>query len=135
MSLFDSLSISGSGVDAMQTWIDTAAGNIANADDATPTSQGTYAEQTAVFSPLGASVNGDSGDGVAVAVSSGSNAGEIEYDPDSPLADAKGEVRMPTVDFGDQLVQLIQAQDGYQANTDAMSKAVAAYQAGLTIGS
>ncbi len=135
MSLFSALSIAGSGVDAMQTWIDTAGGNVANADDTVPTSQGVYAEQSTVFTPIASGVPGESGDGVQATVNVGSNVGTIEYDPNSTLADAKGEVRTTSVDLGDQLVQLIQAQDGYQADTDVMSKAVAAYQSGLTIGS
>ena len=65
----------------------------------------------------------------------GSNAGVIAYEPHSPMANAQGLVRVPNVSLSTELVNLIQAQNGYQADTSVLQKAVAAYQAGLTIGS
>jgi flagellar basal-body rod protein FlgC len=132
MSMFSSIDISRSGVDAMQTWIDTSAGNIANADDATSTANGTYADQHAVFTPVGTA--GSAGAGVAVSVTGTDTAGTLTPDPSNPLANAAGEVRTPAVSVSDELVSLMQAQDGYQANTSAISRATAAYQAALTIG-
>jgi flagellar basal body rod protein FlgC len=41
---------------------------------------------------------------------------------------------MPNVSTSDQLIDLMQAQDGYQADTESISRAMAAYQAALTIG-
>lgn len=135
MSLFSALGISGSGVDAMQTWIDTAAGNIANANDAVAPGQPAYAAQTTVLSPASAQLPGQTGDGVQASVVEGSTAGVLAYEPNNPVAGPNGEVRLPDVSMTDQLVGLIQAQNGYQADTNAMAHAVAAYQSGLTIGS
>jgi flagellar basal-body rod protein FlgC len=137
MSLFGAISITGSGVEAMQTWIDTAGGNIANMNDVAPTGQPVYAPQTPVLTadpaPMG---SGSVGQGVTVtAIALGSTAGLVQHDPTSPLADAQGNVRVPDISMSDQLVGLIEAQDGYQADTAAMQRAVTAYQAGLTIGS
>lgn len=134
-SLFSVLGIAGSGVDAMQTWIDTTGGNIANANDISPTSQGTYAEETTVLSPAGSLLPGQTGEGVGASVVLGSNAGTIAYDPSNPLADSKGDVRVADVSLSGELVNLIQAQDGYQADTSVLQKAISAYQSGLTIGS
>lgn len=137
MSLFGALSITGSGVDAMQTWIDTSGGNIANANDVTSTNQPAYAAQTPVLMADPAAMGSDGvGQGVSVtAIALGSTAGVLEHQPGNPLADARGNVRIPDVSMAAQLVGLIEAQDGYQANTAAMQRAQAAYQAGLTIGS
>ncbi len=135
MSMFAALNIANTGVDAMQAWIDTAGANAANANDAVATNQPAYAEQTAVLSPMNGEAPGQTGGGVEVEVTEGSTTGLLQYDPQSPLADTKGDVKVPDVSISDQLVGLIQAQSGYTANTDVMSKAVAAYQAGLTIGS
>lgn len=135
MSLFNAIDISATGVNAMQTWIDASAGNIANANDAVATNQPAYAEQSAVLSALPATGSGQAGNGVAVHIALGSTAGVIEPSPSNPLADASGNVKLPNVSLADQLVGLMQAQDGYQANTSVISRAMAAYQAGLTIGS
>lgn len=134
MSLFPAIAISGTGIGAAQAWINTTAGNIANMNDVSPTSEGTYGEQTPVFEPMG--IPGQVGDGVAVAgVAEGSTAGIVEYDPTNPLADAQGEVRVPDISLGSQMVGLIQAQTDYQANTSALADAKTAYQSALTIGS
>ncbi|MDA8034586.1 MAG: flagellar basal-body rod protein FlgC [Actinomycetota bacterium] len=132
--VFGALGIAGSGVDAMQTWIDTTGGNIANANDAVPVNQRTYAEETTILSPQSVGA-GQPGTGVSAGVQLGSNAGVIAYEPHSPMANAQGLVRVPNVSLSTELVNLIQAQNGYQADTSVLQKAVAAYQAGLTIGS
>jgi len=72
---------------------------------------------------------------VQASVVEGSTAGVLAYEPNNPIAGANGEVRLPDVSISDQLVGLIQAQNGYQADTNVMSHAIAAYQSGLTIGS
>ncbi len=137
MSLFGALPIAGSGIDAMQTWIDTTGGNLANVDDVTTTSSTAYAAQTPILTAIGSGMPGFMADGEGVSVSSielGSDTGVIESDPDSPLADASGEVRVPDVSMSDQLVSLIEAQQGYQADTNVIEQAKTAYQAGLSIG-
>jgi flagellar basal-body rod protein FlgC len=134
VSLFSSIDISGSGIDAMQTWIDASAGNIANANDATSTKTGTYAEQHAVFTPVGPTTPNGAGAGVAVSIVLSGTAGVLAPGSSNPNKDAQGNVRLPGISVSDQLVNLMQAQDGYQANTSAISRATAAYQAALTIG-
>jgi flagellar basal-body rod protein FlgC len=135
VSLFSAISTSNTGIDAMQTWIDTSGANIANANDAVATNQPAYAEQNPVFTPVGATVPGAPGSGVATTVAEGSTAGVIANEPSNPLADRNGNVKLPNISISDQLVGLMQAQQGYQANTNALGRAVAAYQSGLTIGS
>ena len=134
MSLFGAIDISGSGINAAQTWINTSAGNIANANDTVATSTGVYREQTPVFSAIGQL--GQVGDGVTVSnVSLGSSAGIIEYQPSNPQADKEGNVRVANVDLGEQMVNLITAQTDYQANANAIQHATQAYQSALTLGS
>ncbi len=134
MSLFGALNVSGSGVDAAQVWINTTAGNIANANDTVSTSSPVYAEQTPYFQPIG--IPGQVGDGVQVSsVQLGSTAGTIAYQPGNPVADGKGDVRVANVDLGSQMVGLITAQEDYQANASALAHAKQAYQSVLTIGS
>jgi flagellar basal-body rod protein FlgC len=134
MSLFGAFNISASGIDAAQTWINTTAGNIANANDVAPVSGKAYQAQTPVYTPTTSLPDG-SGDGVAVAgIDLGDSTGIVESDPTSPLANSQGLVRVPDVSMGQQLVNLVQAQNDYQANTAALERAKTAYQAALTLG-
>jgi flagellar basal-body rod protein FlgC len=134
MSLFGSLDIAGSGIGAAQTWLNTTAGNIANMDDVSPTDEAAYGAQTPVFVPSG--TVGQIGDGVSVAgIAEGDTTGILESDPSSPEADAQGMVRVPDVQLSSQMVDMIQAQTDYQANTSVFADAKTAYQAALTLGS
>ncbi len=134
MNLFSALDISGSGINASQTWINTTAGNIANANDTVSTNSPVYATQTPFFQAIGQL--GQVGDGVAVtSVQLGSSAGVVQYQPNNLLANAQGEVRVANVDMGSQMVDLIAAQTDYQANASALASAKTAYQSALTIGS
>lgn len=132
MSLFSALDISGSGIDADQTWIDTTGGNIANAEDVGPTSQGAYMTQTPVFSPE--AIAGTTAEGVDVSsVTLGSSSGEVVHDPGNPLADSQGDVRESTVDLASQMVDLVQAQQAYEANAHVFETALTAYKSALTL--
>ncbi|MCU4185026.1 hypothetical protein K6U06_11695 [Acidiferrimicrobium sp. IK] len=133
MSLFGALTISGGGIDAAQTWINTTASNVANANDVAPTSQGVYATEAPVFTPV--NVGGSGAMGVQVSgVVRGSTAGIVTHDPSSPLADAQGNVRTADVSMSTQLVGLIAAQNDYQANARVLAQAKTAYQSALTLG-
>lgn len=134
MSLFGALSISGSGIDAADAWINTTAGNIANANDTAPVTSGVYAAQAPVFTPI--TTAGQIGDGVSVSsYQIGSTAGHIEEDPSNPMADKNGQVRVSDVDTSAQLANMIAAQEDYQTNASALSHAKQAYQSALTLGS
>lgn len=136
MSMFEAIGISGSGIGAMQTWIDTTSGNLANINDTVAGGQPTYAEQTPVFTPVAGSTASPTGEGVQVSsIALGSTAGQIALDPSSGMANANGQVSTPNISMSDQLVQLMEAQQSYAADTSALNKAVTAYRSGLTIGS
>ena len=47
---------------------------------------------------------------------------------------AEGYVRMPDIDLGTQMADLIMAQRGYQANAAVVDRAKTAYEAALQIG-
>ena len=64
----------------------------------------------------------------------GSPEGRLVYDPTHPYADEGGYVRMPDIDLGSQMSQMIMAQRGYQANLAVVDRAKDAYQAALQIG-
>jgi flagellar basal-body rod protein FlgC len=56
------------------------------------------------------------------------------HQPDHPLADEDGYVRLPDIDLGDQMSQLILAQRGYQASAAIVDRARNTYEAALQIG-
>jgi flagellar basal-body rod protein FlgC len=60
--------------------------------------------------------------------------GRVVYEPDHPLANEEGYVRYPDIDMGDQMVALLMAQRGYQANLAVVERATNAYQAALQLG-
>ena len=133
MSLFNSLDVAGSGIDAAQTWLNTTAGNIANMNDVGPMDEAAYGAQTPVFVPT--STPGQVGSGVTVTgIAEGDTTGIVQFDPNSPVADAHGDVRVPDVQLASQMVNMIQAQTDFQANTSVFADAKTAYQAALTLG-
>ena len=128
MGAFDMLGIAGSGLGMHQTWLDCLSYNIANVNTATPTSGAAFHAQMVVAQEV-------PGAGVRVAnIVRGDAAGRVVYQPDSPLADAKGYVRMPDIDLGAEMSQLIMAQRGFQAQAAVVRNAQDVYSAALSIG-
>lgn len=125
----DAIGIAATGLTVHRKWLDAVADNIANVNTAAPTS-GPAFQARYVVAQAGA---GDTGVYVAGAAY-GSATGRVTYDPTNPLADASGNVRLPDVDLGAQMGQLIMAQRGYQANAAVIDRAQSAYQAALQIG-
>ena len=64
----------------------------------------------------------------------GDATGRVVYQPDNALADAKGYVRMPDIDMGSQMSQLIMAQRGFQAQSAVIKNAQDVYSSALSIG-
>ena len=87
MSVFDSLSIAGSGLVTHRKWLDAVSDNIANVNDATSTDKPAFQERMVEAQ----AVDYGSGEGgVAVSgVKFGSAAGRTVYEPGNPLADIR----------------------------------------------
>lgn len=131
-SIWSAVDIAGSGASVDQTWIDTIGGNVANMNDAVTPGQKVYQAQYVLageqLSPSGV------GNGVQVnSIQLGPAAGQLEYQPSNPAANAQGEIAVPVVDLGGELTDLIQAQASYQANAEILSNAKTAYQSILNI--
>ena len=128
MSAFDALRIAGSSLGMHQTWLDALAHNIANVNTVTGTDENAFQEQLVV-----ASARGDGGVDVA-GVELGDAAGRLTYQPNHPLADAQGYVRLPDMELGDQMSSLVMAQRGFQANVQVTKNAQDVYASALQIG-
>jgi flagellar basal-body rod protein FlgC len=130
--MFDALGIIGSAMHVHQTWMDAISDNIANVNTVRPTNQAAFQARYVVATAV---ENGSTGAGVAVAgVQLGSAQGRMTYQPDNPLADAKGYVRLPDIDLGEQMTTMIMAERGYQANVSNLDRVKENYQAAIQMG-
>ena len=130
--MFQALNISGSGMEVHQAWMDAISDNIANINTVRPTSQAAFQARYVVAAAV---EDGGTGAGVTEAgVQLGSAAGRLTYQPDNPLADAKGYVRLPDVDLGEQMTTMIMAQRGYEANVSNLDRVRETYEAAIQMG-
>lgn len=131
MSLFSVLSVSASGMAAQRTRAALLTENLANAETTRTPEGGPYRRKDAVFvsEPLAApfaevfeSALGAAGTGVRVAeVIEDTREPEKRYQPGHPDADADGYVAFPRVNPAEDMVDLMSAARGYQANVAAMA--------------
>jgi flagellar basal-body rod protein FlgC len=130
-SVFGAFDVAGSGLRVTRKWLDAVSDNISNINTASRTDQEAFRARMIVAE---AENYGGPG-GVRVARAEfGSAEGRMVHNPTHPLADAEGYVRMPDIDLGDQMTQLMIAQRGYQANISVVERAKDAYQAALRLG-
>jgi flagellar basal-body rod protein FlgC len=134
MSLFSAINISGSGLTAFRTWIDVLANNVANINTAKPTSGAAFQAQYVQAQEQAGGSDGVGGGVQVTALPQSSAAGRLTYQPDSPVADANGYVRLPDIDMGEQMGNLIMAQRAFQANAAVVDRARATYQDAINIG-
>jgi flagellar basal-body rod protein FlgC len=126
---FDAIGIASTGLTVHRKWLDAISDNIANVNTVKSMDdsafQARYVEVQEGNGVSGAYVKSDA---------YGSAEGRVTYDPDNPLANKQGYVRMPDIDLGTQMADLIMAQRGYQANAAVVDRAKTIYEAGLEIG-
>jgi flagellar basal-body rod protein FlgC len=130
---FDALGISGSGLLVHRKWMDAVSDNMANLNTVNPYEAEPFRERLIVAQAVGYG-SGEGGVRVARAEFGGDPEGRVVYEPDHPLANEDGMVRYPDIDMGDQMVSLMMAQRGYQANLAVVERATSAYQAALQLG-
>jgi flagellar basal-body rod protein FlgC len=129
MSLFTALAIAGSGMAAESERLSAVASNIANANSIVASSGAAYRAREVVFKAVsaedgadGPSAVGMAGVRVAAIVESATPLRTL-YDPSSSFADANGFVSMPNVNPVEEMVNMISAQQDYQANLEAFNVA------------
>jgi flagellar basal-body rod protein FlgC len=133
MAMFDTLGISASGLMVNRKWMDAVSDNMSNLNTVNPYDQAPFKERLVVAQAVEYG-SGSGGVRVARVEFGGDPQGRIVYEPDHPMANAEGYVRYPDIDMGDQMVQLMMAQRGYQANLAVVERATNAYQAALRLG-
>jgi flagellar basal-body rod protein FlgC len=129
MSLFSALSIGQSGMDAQRARAELLTENLANAETTRTPGGGPYRRKDAVFesapiaSPFSSVFNAQfqSAGGVAVSeVVTDTSAPERRFMPGHPDADAEGYVAFPHINPAEDMVDLMGASRGYEANVAAI---------------
>jgi flagellar basal-body rod protein FlgC len=126
---FDAIGIAGTALTVHRKWLDAISDNIANVNTARPTDEDAF-QARYVVAQAGEGTSGVYVQGAAY----GDKEGRLVYDPQNPLADDDGMVRMPDIDLASQMSQLIMAQRGYEANAAVVDRAKSSYEAALQIG-
>jgi flagellar basal-body rod protein FlgC len=132
MSLLSSLSVSASGMNAQRTRAELLVENLANAETTRTPDGGPYRRKDVVFqsdgvdapfsSVLADQMNGGGSTGVSVSdVIVDQRDPERRFLPGHPDADANGYVAFPRLNPAEEMVDLVSASRGYQANVAAMT--------------
>jgi flagellar basal-body rod protein FlgC len=130
MSLFSALSVSASGMAAQRTRAELLTENLANAETTRTPEGGPYRRKDVVFqtdsagSPFASAMSSAMGETGGVAVSEilvDQRDPEQRYMPGHPDAGANGYVAYPRVNPAEEMVDLMSASNGYNANVASMS--------------
>ena len=141
MNLFDAMDVSATGLSAQRTRLNLATSNLANAETTRGPDGKPYRRMDPVFEPIALGEEGGPTSGADVA-SVGVTVSAIEIDdgpgkraymPGHPDADAEGFVTLPNVDPIHEVVNLLGAQRGYEANATAFEGARTMAQRALEI--
>jgi len=129
MSLFSALSVGASGMAAQRARAELLVENLANAETTRTPEGGPYRRKDAVFesttvgspfsSVFGQEIEAANGVGVASVVTDTRDP-EKRYMPGHPDADANGYVAFPRVNPAEDMVDLMGAARGYEANVAAI---------------
>jgi flagellar basal-body rod protein FlgC len=131
MSLFSSLAVSASGMAAQKARAEVLVENLANAETTRTPEGGPYRRKDVIFSSdpnvgsFGTALESAIGTGVTGVKVSGITVDqrdpEKRYMPGHPDADAEGYVAFPRINPAEDMVDLMGASRGYQANVSAIS--------------
>jgi flagellar basal-body rod protein FlgC len=134
MGMFDPLRISASGMTAERLRMDVIAENLANANTTRGANGQPYRRKEVVLQEGSGKTFDQVLGGVSVTgVVDDQSPLRRVYDPGNPDADAKGFVSLPNVSSVTEMVDLITAQRGYEADIQAMNNARTMFTRALDI--
>jgi flagellar basal-body rod protein FlgC len=139
------MDVSASGLTAERLRLDIIAGNLANANTTRTPEGGPYRRRMPVFQESRSrgfgsflealSQSGAESPGVQVAaIVTDDRPGKTRYEPGHPDADENGYVVMPNVDVVTEMVDMISATRGYEANVTAINASKQMAMRALEIG-
>ena len=148
MGVFSAINSSASGMTAQRVWMDTISQNIANVNTTRTENGDPYRRKVVVFNESDSNsfsqyltnaskkviVNSENG-GVKVAgILEDKSDFIIVNDPSHPDADEDGNVKMPNVNVLEEMVNMISATRGYEANVTVMNATKGMAMKALEIG-
>ena len=123
MSLFKVFDVSGSAISAQSQRLNVVASNLANAESvAGPDGQPYKARQVVFQTQMFGADPASAGVSVSQVVQDNSAPRRV-HDPQNPAADTDGFVTLPNVNPVEEMVNMISAQQDYQANLEAFNVA------------
>jgi len=144
MDLLTAIKISASGLSAQRTRLNVLSSNLANANTTrSADGSGPYKRKEPIFQEVQegnsfeSSLNQAMGQGSGVEVSNiieDQKPGERVYDPSNPDADKSGYVQMPNVNVMQELTDIMETSNSYEANVSAVRSAKDMISAALSIG-
>lgn len=144
MGMFGAIDSAASGLTAERLRMDVISNNIANVNTTRTNEGGPYKRQMAVFASRGGNGNSfaqflsqqlDSGSGVrVVGINKDNSPTRKVYDPAHPDANKDGYVEMPNVNVVTEMVDMISATRGYEANVTVVNAAKSMALKALEIG-
>ena len=144
MDFFDAIHASSSGLSAQRLRMNLISGNLANVNTTRTREGGPYRRKEAIFAarPLEESFKKILADRQRSQLSmvkvnriiEDSNPPVMKYDPQHPDADEKGYVAMPNINVMEEMVNMISATRGYEANVSALKAAKEMAARALEIG-
>ena len=144
MDFFDAIHTSSSGLSAQRLRMNLISGNLANVSTTRTREGGPYRRKEAIFAarPLEGSFEKILSDRLNRQLSvvkvdrviEDSNQPVMKYDPQHPDADEKGYVAMPNINVMEEMVNMISATRGYEANVSALKAAKEMASTALEIG-
>jgi flagellar basal-body rod protein FlgC len=144
MDFFDAIHASSSGLSAQRLRMNLISGNLANINTTRTRGGGPYRRKEAIFAarPLEESFKKILADRQMKQLSivmvdriiEDSNSPVMKHDPQHPDADEKGYVAMPNINVMEEMVNMISATRGYEANVTALKAAKDMASRALEIG-
>lgn len=139
MSINAIFDVAGSAMSAQSIRLNTVASNLANAQTASSSTGQTYRARHPVFAPLyrelTGSVANEAQAGVQVLGIVESDAPlQPRYEPDHPLANARGYVYYPNVNVVEEMADMISASRSFQINVQVVEAAKTLAQRVLALG-
>ncbi len=145
MDFFDVMNTSSAGLSAQRLRMNLISGNLANVNTTRTKQGGPYRRKEAVFAaqPVNQSFkriladrqNNKLSTVIVARVIEDRNPPVLKYDPQHPDADEKGYVAMPNINLMEEMVNMISATRGYEANVTALKAAKDMALKALEIGS
>ena len=116
------ISIAVSGLKAQRIRMNVIANNIANAESTRTPGGGHFRRQLAIFrgEQLGTSLSPDKFGVWVTGIENDTSPFRTVYDPTHPDANADGIVAYPNINLSVEMINLISAQRGYEANIDVI---------------